>query len=90
MRMQPGVTSMTTSGAYLFAAAGDTIYKIKIETMKVEGQTNLPRPQFQPGLGGGGGNDQGLRRNGGGGLGGGGATRGGATDAPASANGTNK
>lgn len=67
---QPGVTSMTTSGAFLFAASGDSIYKIKIDTMKIEGETKLPRPQFQPGIGNGGGGfggGQGQGRRGGGG-----------------------
>ena len=62
----PMVNSMTTAGNNLFAAAGDTIYKIDIDTMAIKGQTKLPAPRPQqdqgqgrgsvirPGNGGGG------------------------------------
>lgn len=51
-RMGAMVNSMTTSGDFLFAASGDTIYKIQISTMRIEGQTKLPQPQ-QPQFQGG-------------------------------------
>lgn len=41
------VSSMTISGNYLFAAAGDTIYKINIENMAIMGQAKLPQPRPQ-------------------------------------------
>ena len=41
------VQSMTTSGNYLFAASGDTIYKINEDGMIIVGQVKLPRPQPQ-------------------------------------------
>lgn len=68
----PMVNSMTTSGNMLFAAAGDTIYKIEMESMRIVGQAKLPAPRQ-----GGGGGGQGQPRAGsnprpGQGLGGGG------------------
>jgi hypothetical protein len=50
------VSSMVTSGSLLFAASGDTIYKIDINSMKVMGEAKLPAPRFQPG------NNPGQRR----------------------------
>jgi hypothetical protein len=47
---------MVTSGSLLFAASGDTIYKIDINSMKVMGEAKLPAPRFQPG------NNPGQRR----------------------------
>ena len=38
----PAVTSMTASGEFLFAASGDSVYKIRISNMAIEGQTRLP------------------------------------------------
>lgn len=69
----PMVNSMTTAGNNLFVAAGDTIYKIDIDSMQIKGQTKLPapRPQQQGGpIGGQAGrpgnpNGQGNRNNGG-------------------------
>jgi hypothetical protein len=54
------VTSMTTSGQWLFASGGDTIYKIDMSSMQVMGQVRLQpqRPQNQ------GGQNQGLGRGG--------------------------
>jgi len=63
------VNSMTTTGEFLFASSGDTIYKIRISSMKIEGQTKLPATQ--PNFGGNGvpsqagGPGPGIRRNGG-------------------------
>ena len=42
------VQSMTSSGNFLFAASGDTIYKINMNSMQLEGQVKLPHPQNQP------------------------------------------
>ena len=70
------VNSMTTSGDHLFAAVGDTIYKIRIDTMRIEGQAILPMPRGQGGQGGFGGGAGGQGGQGGrpgqGGQGGGG------------------
>ena len=41
------VNNMTTSGNYLFASAGDTIYKISMSTMQIEGQVKIPQPRPQ-------------------------------------------
>ena len=43
----PMVNSMTTSGNWLFVSAGDTIYKIAIDSMQITGQTKLPAPRPQ-------------------------------------------
>ncbi len=43
----PMVNSMTSAGNNLFVAAGDTIYKIEISSMKIVGQTKLPQPRPQ-------------------------------------------
>lgn len=59
----PVVNSMTAAGDFLFVASGDTVYKIRIESMKIEGQTKLPGQRIQPG---------GLPPQGNGGFGGGG------------------
>jgi hypothetical protein len=63
----PMVNSMTSAGNNLFVAAGDTIYKIDIDTMVIKGQTKLPAPRPQQ--------DQGQNRGGAGrpGNGGGGS-----------------
>ena len=52
----PMVNSMTTAGNNLFVAAGDTIYKIDIDSMAIKGQTKLPAPRPQQ--------DQGQNRGG--------------------------
>ncbi len=52
---------MTVAGDMLFAAAGDTIYKISISNMRIEGQVKIPQPQPQFQAGGG----QGQQRRGG-------------------------
>ena len=46
---QAMVNSMTTAGEFLFAASGDTIYKIRINNMQIEGQTRLPQNRPQQG-----------------------------------------
>jgi hypothetical protein len=71
---QPMVNSMTTSGNYLFAASGDTIYKIQIDTMSIIGQTRLPQSRQAGQQGGQGQNrNQNGRPQQGGGLSGGGS-----------------
>jgi hypothetical protein len=67
----PMVNVMTTSESWLFASAGDTIYKIEISSMKIVGQTKLPQPrpenQGNPGIGRNPGGS-GRPRNGGGSI----------------------
>ena len=36
------VSTMTTSGEFLFASSGDVIYKIRMSNMAIEGQIRLP------------------------------------------------
>ena len=76
-QFRPGgqmVNTMTTSGEFLFASAGDVIYKIRISNMSIEGQTRLPAPRGQQQGGGQGQARAGGRPpQGGGGLGGGGS-----------------
>ncbi len=62
----PMVNSMTSAGNNLFVAAGDTIYKIDIDSMAIKGQTKLPQPRPQQ--------DQGQNRGGAGRPGNGGGS----------------
>jgi hypothetical protein len=41
----PMVNSMAASGNFLFASAGDTIFKIEVDSMRIVGQTKLPAPR---------------------------------------------